>query len=200
MAMLAEVFGPASTLKIQAYWMALLHYHWADVEFAAMRCVETRRSSGGYPAPWPSPADLIGLMWNDQEATPDTQPVPVRKALPEPRCTPEVAKEHLTKIYALLDKTAGKMPEVRAERTDEVSGRPYREIVEQERWVMTESNWRARWELGKIDPQYRRITEAIPERLRVQFAVEDQLEEERRAEATKPRSEPQGERGKAVPF
>jgi len=90
MATLAEVYGEASVLKVQAYWMALLRFNWADVEFAALRCLETRRSTDGYPASWPTPADLIGLMWNDQDAVPDVGSGSGRKALPPMRPDPEM--------------------------------------------------------------------------------------------------------------
>ena len=104
MATLAEVYGEASVLKVQAYWMALLRFNWADVEFAAMRCLETRRSTDGYPASWPTPADLIALMWNDQDGTPDVCFESNRKALPQMRQDPEMQ----ARIAKLARETAEK--------------------------------------------------------------------------------------------
>src|SRR3990167_1832513 len=122
MAMLAEIFGPISALKIQAYWLALKDLPAADLEEAAARCLRKFRSlvteDGMRRAPWPTPGDILSEMWGGGEAD-GVPPQPVnRKALPEPSCTPEVAKENLAKIYALLDKTAWRMPKVRAERID----------------------------------------------------------------------------------
>ena len=71
MTMLGEVYGAPSTLKLKAYWMALNQYEWADVEFAVLRCLRTRQSSGGYPGSWPTPGDLIALMWNDLDTASD---------------------------------------------------------------------------------------------------------------------------------
>jgi len=82
----------------------------------------------------------------------------------------------------------------------EPTERTYRDIVADERWAMEESHWRARWNLARRDPQYRAIGEAIPERLRVQFAVEDQMAEEAKADREKPADPHPGGRAPAVPF
>ena len=169
MVMLAEVFGPASTLKIQAYWMALYQYNWADVEFAAMRCLESRRSSGGYPGSWPTPADLVALMWNDLDNVPDAPVETGRKSLPEPRADPEVVRANLDAVKALLGRTSDRMPKMPSVRTD--SEDPYRSGGPT--WIMTEKNWRARWDLYRRDPEYKPLADAIPEHLRLKFAVED---------------------------
>lgn len=170
MATLAEVYGEASVLKVQAYWMALLKYAWADVEFAALRCLETRTSSGGFPASWPTPADLIGLMWNDLDTVPDAPAPSGRRALPEPRADLEVVRANIDAITALLGQTSQRMPKVPIVRTD--SDDPYRGGGAT--WLMSEENWRARWDLYRRDPEYKPLADAIPERLRLKFAAEDE--------------------------
>jgi len=169
MATLAEVYGEASVLKVQAYWMALLRHDWSDIEFAAMRCLETRQSSGGFPASWPTPADLIALMWNDLDATADTPVEPGRKALPEPRADPEVVRKHLAAINEVVGRTSQRLPKMPGGRT--TAEDPYR--AGGPTWVMTEKNWRARWDLYRKDPEYKPLADAIPERLRLKFAAED---------------------------
>lgn len=89
MAILAEVYGECSVLKIQAYWMALKELPYPDVQAAAFRCLRTRQSKDGFPAPWPTPADLIALMWNSQDSVPDESARPGRLALPKPRADSE---------------------------------------------------------------------------------------------------------------
>lgn len=170
MATLAEVYGEASVLKQQAYWMALFRFEWADVEFAAMRCLETRTSSGGFPASWPTPADLRLLMWNDLDATPDAPKVSGRKALPEPRADPAVVRANLEAVKELLGQTSQRMPKLPTVRND--SEDPYRGGGLT--WIMQEKNWRARWDLYRRDPEYKPLADAIPERLRLKFAVEDE--------------------------
>ena len=169
MVLLGEVFGPPSTLKIQAYWMALYQYVWADIEFAAMRCLETRRSSGGYPGSWPTPADLTALMWNDIENVPDATMTAGRKALPELRADPDTVRRNLDAVKELLGKTSERLPGVLGAKAG--SEDPYRSGGPT--WPMTENHWRARWDLYRKDPEYRPLADAIPERLRLQFAAED---------------------------
>mgnify|MGYP001597422062 FL=1 len=172
MELLGEVFGPASTLKIQAYWMALYQYEWTDVEFAAMRCLETRRSSGGYPGSWPTPADFTALMWNDLDAIPDATGLSGRRALPEPRADPEIVRANLDAVRTLLSHTSERLPKLSAPRTD--SEDPYRGGGPT--WVLTERHWRARWDLYRKDPGYKPLADAIPERLRLKFSAEDEAE------------------------
>ena len=170
MATLAEVYGEASVLKQQAYWMALLRYEWEDVEFAAMRCLETRTSSGGFPASWPTPADLRVLMWNDLDSTQDAPKVSGRKALPEPWADSAVVRANLEAVKELLGQTSQRMPKVPTVRND--SEDPYRAAAPT--WFLTEKNWRARWDLYRRDPEYKPLADAIPERLRLKFAAEDE--------------------------
>ena len=169
MVRLAELFGPSSTLKIQAYWMALYQYNWSDVEFAAMRCLQTRQSSGGFPASWPTPADLIALMWNDLDAVPDAPVVTGRKALPEPRADPEVVRSNLAAVQELLSKTKSHLPSM--PRLKDESQDPYR--GNGPNWFMLVKNWRARWDLYRMDPEYKPLADAIPQHLRLKFAAED---------------------------
>ena len=169
MVLLGEVFGPPSTLKIQAYWMGLYQYVWADIELAAMRCLETRRSSGGYPGSWPTPADLTALMWNDIENVPDATMPAGRKALPELRADPDTVRRNLDAAKELLGKTSERLPKLPHGRTTAVD--PYR--TGGPAWIMQEKHWRARWDLSRKDPEYKPLADAIPERLRLQFAAED---------------------------
>jgi len=83
---------------------------------------------------------------------------------------------------------------------EDEAGADYGDIVIQERCVMTESNWRARWDLAKIDLYYKPLADAIPERLRIQFAVEDQIAEETQADREKGAETEPKPLGKAVPF
>ena len=167
MAFMAEVYGPLSALKIQAYWMALMEFPWRDVQAAAVRCMKTRRTTGGFPASWPTPADLIALMWMGDESP---APRPARRALPEPPRDPAVAKAYLAKVEELLSRL-----------TNRVRGMPRPDKQEKAppapTFRMSEDNWRARWHLYKLDPEYKVVADAIPARLRIQFAEEDRKRE-----------------------
>jgi len=112
MTMLSEIFGAVSALKLQAYWMALLEYDIQDVEASAIRCLKTRKSSDGYPAHWPTPADLIALMYRGQESVPDPPPRPVRGVLPEPTPDPEAE----ARIRKLLRETVANLPPLHGTR------------------------------------------------------------------------------------
>jgi hypothetical protein len=121
MATLAEVFGEISTLKIQAYWMALLPYPLAAIEEAAMVLVRSRQTSvtdagQTFRAPWPTPGDVIAVMQGEAEvreqrrqhrkAFPLAPPDPAVQArvrqlirdtverLSEDRCPPEGTPAH----------------------------------------------------------------------------------------------------------
>lgn len=115
MTLLSEIFGAVSALKLQAYWMALLEYDIRDVEAAAIRCLKTRKSSDGYPAPWPTPADLIALMYrglNDDSVADPPLPTPQRVALPGPTPDPEAE----ARIRTLLRETVQGLPSVHGTR------------------------------------------------------------------------------------
>lgn len=159
MALMAEVYGPLSALKIQAYWMALSEFPWSDVEAAALRCIQTRRTSAGFPPSWPTPGDLIALMWDQHGEPPRRAP---QRALAEPPCDPAVARGYLSQIRELLDRL-----------TTRVQGIPPTVDRDEEPAPMSEDNWRARWYLSRRDPDYKVLADAIPERLRIKFAEED---------------------------
>ena len=167
MAFMAEVYGSLSALKIQAYWIALMEFPWRDVQAAAVRCMKTRRTTGGFPASWPTPGDLIALMWMGEESQAPRQ---VRRALPEPPRDPAVAKAYLAKGEELLSRL-----------TSRVRGmpRPGRDTEDNPAPVfrMSEDNWRARWHLYRLDPEYKVLADAIPARLRIKFAEEDRRRE-----------------------
>jgi hypothetical protein len=103
MAMLAEVFGAITALRIQAYWMALMEYDIGTVEAAIMRCIRTRKSQDGYPASWPTPGDLIALMYRDLEDTPDPLPDQKRKALTAAPPDPEAREKVRALIRQVID-------------------------------------------------------------------------------------------------
>jgi hypothetical protein len=107
MAMLAEVFGAITALRIQAYWMALMEYDVGTVEAATMRCIRTRKSQGGYPATWPTPGDLIALMYRGLEDTPDPPARMDRKALTAAPPDPEAR----AKIRALIRQVIEGLPD-----------------------------------------------------------------------------------------
>lgn len=107
MAILAEVFGAITALRIQAYWMALMEYDIGTVEAATMRCVRTRKSQGGYPATWPTPADLIALMYTNQEGVSDPPARMDRKALTAAPPDPEARAE----IRALIRQVIEGLPD-----------------------------------------------------------------------------------------
>lgn len=184
MAFMAEVYGPLSALKIQAYWMALMEFPWRDVQAAAARCLKTRRTSGGFPPSWPTPGDLIALMWMGDESLAPRQP---RRALPEPPRDPAVAKAYLAKVEELLSRLTSRVRGVpRIKRQAEPKETP---AVR-----MSEDNWRARWHLYRRDPEYRVLADAIPERLRIKFAEEGEVmrraAEGGKTDAEKPDPEP----------
>ena len=104
MAILAEVFGAITALRIQAYWMALMEYDVGTVEAATMRCVRTRKSQGGYPATWPTPADLIALMYRGLEDIPDPPAQQTHKALPLVVPNPEARSKIKAMIRAVIDR------------------------------------------------------------------------------------------------
>ena len=58
-----------------------------------------------------------------------------------------------------------------------ITKQDYAKVLHEERWLMTEKHWRARWDLTRIDPDYKPLADAIPERLRLQFAAEDAKQE-----------------------
>ena len=118
MVMLGEVYGECSLLKQQAYWMALNQYEWADVEFAVLRCLRTRQSSGGYPGSWPTPGDLIALMWNDLDTASDVVSTTGHKALPEPLPDPDIARKYLAEIDEMLRKLSDRLPRMPQVRVD----------------------------------------------------------------------------------
>jgi hypothetical protein len=108
MATLAEVFGESSTLKMQAYWMALAPYPFGAIERAAMAILRSRKTSVNdlgqtFRSPWPTPGDFIAEM--DRQAEAGEEQRPVRKAIAAPQPHPENGE----KIRAMLRATAEHM-------------------------------------------------------------------------------------------
>ena len=176
MAPLAEVFGEISALTIHAWWMALQEYPFEAIRVAALSCLRSVRSRTDdeghhWRALWPTPGDVIAVMEQGAEARQEQRDT--RKALPEPRGDPEVARANLVAVKELLDKTVQRLPKAPSLRGD--SQDPYRPGAPT--WPMSEDNWRARWDLYKLDPEYKVVADAIPERLRIQFAEEDRKRE-----------------------
>lgn len=104
MTTLAEVYGEASVLKRQAYWMALLEHPFEDVEAAAIRCLQTRKTRENFPASWPTPGDLVALMYRNLDEVPDPPARRNRKALPEAPPDPEVRERIRRLIREMIEK------------------------------------------------------------------------------------------------
>ena len=107
MTTLSEVYGECSILKRQAYWFGLREQSFADVEAAAIRCLQTRKTRENYPATWPTPADLIALMYRGLEDTPDPPDRTDRKALTAAPPDPEAR----AKIRALIRQVIEGLPD-----------------------------------------------------------------------------------------
>lgn len=110
MAMLAEVYGSMTALKLSAYWVGLLSHDIRDIEAAVRRCLETRRSRDGYPAHWPTPGDLIALMYRELEGVPDPPARSKRKALPEAPQDPGVRDRIRAMIRGVIDSLPDRRP------------------------------------------------------------------------------------------
>ena len=172
---LAELYGPCSVLKQQAYWLALLEYDFRDVEAAAIRCMQTRQSRDGYPAPWPTPGDLIALMYRNLDRDGVADP-PERKVTPldlDEHHDPAVYAEAKARFEEIAMHTADRLPRMPAFTPDEIDVPTYGEVREREAWLMTEKHWRARWDLVRLTPDMRFLVEQIPDHYRLQFAQED---------------------------
>lgn len=102
MAILGEVYGALSALRLQAYWIGLGACEILDIEAAVLRCIRTRRSHDGYPAPWPTPGDLIALMYHDDPQVPDVGRTQ-RLCLPEAPPDPATAGRIRTMIRGVIE-------------------------------------------------------------------------------------------------
>jgi hypothetical protein len=107
MTTLSEVYGECSILKRQAYWFGLREQSFAHVEAAAIRCLQTRKTRDGYPASWPTPADLVSLMYTNQEGVSDPPARMDRKALTAAPPDPEAR----AKIRALIRQVIEGLPD-----------------------------------------------------------------------------------------
>lgn len=158
---LAEVFQQKlSPLFVEEYFNALKKYPIRQVIWAGEECIKDCLF-------FPKPAEIIKAMFAG-ESTP-AEYIPPRK-LPEPR-DPEVRAKYLAAIKELVDKS-------------QFSGRPPRTDLKQSadkprptESRMTESNWRAKWDMGKIHPDLLILRENIPARLKKQFSEEDKTDQ-----------------------
>ena len=107
MTTLSEVYGECSILKRQAYWFGLREQSFADVEAASIRCLQTRKTRENYPASWPTPADLVSLMYTNQEGVSDPPARMDRKALTAAPPDPEARAE----IRALIRQVIEGLPD-----------------------------------------------------------------------------------------
>ena len=111
---------------------------------------------------FPKPAEIIKSMFaGEVDPAPYTGP----KQLAETR-DPEVRSTHLASIKQLLKKTQDRLPRM----PDAPKGKGTHKPVSHR---MTESNWRAKWDMGKIHPDLLVLRENIPARFKKQFVEED---------------------------
>lgn len=158
MVRMAEVFQRELTPTLtDEYFKALQKYPLRQVVWAGDQCIVDCLF-------FPKPAEIIKAMFSGE-----AHPVPYMgpRQLQEPR-DPAVAAKALEDIQALKVKLAEKLPRMSAANRDNLDGKPDPVPAH-----MTESNWRAKWDLAKIHPDLTVLRENIPERLRIQFAVED---------------------------
>ena len=168
MVRMSEVFQRDLTpLLIDEYFKALQKYPLRQVVWAGEQCIVDCLF-------FPKPAEIIKAMFSGTSAL---QEYHGPRQLQEPR-DPEVAAKYLADIQVLKAKLGEKLPRMPAVSRDSQGKNPaptpYR---------MSESNWRAKWDMAKIHPDLSILRENIPERLRIQFAVEDQEERETRPES-----------------
>lgn len=109
LAILGEVYGPLSALKVQAYWIGLKDdLTISELETAVSRCLRTRKSSDGYPPNWPTPADLIALTYrNLNQDTVADPPLSTPKRLALPEGPPNV--EGQSRVKVLIRETIAKL-------------------------------------------------------------------------------------------
>jgi len=163
MVRMSEVFQRDLTpLLIEEYFKALAKYPLRQVVWAGEECITDCIF-------FPKPAEIVKAMFSGG-VEPASYVGP--RALSEPR-DPEVAAKALADFRVIRAKLSEKLPRMPVAGRDSQGANS--EPVPQR---MTESNWRAKWDLAKVHPDLAVLRGNIPERLRIQFAVEDQKERE----------------------
>lgn len=164
LARIAEVFQfKLSDGLVMEYFKALKIYPLRQVVWAGEQCITDCLF-------FPKPKEFIAAMYAEKhegEAERLTKPL----ALPEYH-DPEVRETYQRDMDALLSKIASRT-QMSTVTPDEVSPPAYGDVLKRESFAMTEKNWRARWDLAKMAPDLACLREAIPDRLRIEFAEED---------------------------
>jgi hypothetical protein len=161
---LSEVFQRDLTpLLIDEYFKALRLYSLRQVVWAGEECIKDCLF-------FPKPKEIIAAMFAEKHEG-EAEYVEKPLALPEYH-DPEVYEAYKRDVSALMATIAARMrmPTV---TPDEIVPPAYGEILKRESFAMTEKNWRARWDLARQAPDLAFLREAIPERLRIEFAIED---------------------------
>ena len=159
MVRMSEVFQRDLTpLLIDEYFKALAKYPLRQVVWAGEQCITDCLF-------FPKPAEIIKSMFAGEGAA---EPYAGPRQLDESR-DPEVRAKHLEEAKALLNATTHRLPKMPVASIRQPGDKPKPPDSR-----MTEKNWRARWDMAKIHPDLSMLRDAIPKRLRIEFATEDQ--------------------------
>lgn len=152
---LAQVFQTElNEIQIEAYFRALSEIPIGTLQAGIAYSIKTRRF-------FPKPSEIRADCYSGE----DDQPPRYRHAALPEHVDPKAREDAMKRIGEILASAMTKrMP----------SSRPAR-IIENEKWPMSEINWRARWDIAKnpAHPDLRFLKEAIPEHYRVKFAKQD---------------------------
>ncbi len=157
MAALALTFGRELDRPIvEIYRRALDDLDIQDVSAGAEACLKEMQF-------FPRPADIRQRAYRGEGQALHVRPG--QRAIESPRA--EIAPEMTRQVQELI--ASAKIKSIPAPGGDGiVQGKV-------QPWVMSRMNWRARWDLVQIDPGMRILLNAIPPKLRLEFAQEDRV-------------------------
>lgn len=162
----AEVFQfKLSDGIVSEYYTALQKFPIRQVVWAVEQCITDCLF-------FPKPREIRDAMFAERhEGESEYRRKPL--ALPEPH-DPEVYARFKRDAAALVARISTSLPHMPSVRADH-QPIAYQKIREQERWAMDESHWRARWDMATNPkhPDLRCLLDTIPDKYRVQFAMED---------------------------
>lgn len=160
LASLSLIFGrDLDRTTAEVYFRALADLSIAEVSDGAECCIRELTY-------FPKPGEIRSRAFRGSgEAEHQTH----RPQLP-PANRMQVNQAGLDRVREIIDQASVKScPVPWAGKEPEQNPPPPRPVP----FIMTEPNWRARWDMGKIHPDLLFLRNAIPERLRIQFAAED---------------------------